>query len=289
MSETTKAIEYEGVRLPELNEDPSSWRNSSLLSVTQITGPGLRLLLDKAGTMRDLVKNATTIDVLRGKIVSTAFFEASTRTACSFQAAAMRLGGNFLHMDGKGNTSAGQKGETLEDTIACLECYADLTVLRHPIQGSVGKVIGVARKPVLNAGDGVGEHPTQALLDVYTIYDELQLKNNDSRETLKVVMLGDLKHGRTVHSLAKLLSSTTFGILWKKELIIRLCSPPELAMPDHIIDFCQSFPNVNVDVVSDLVAASQNANVLYVTRVQRERFANDEAYERVKVREALII
>ena len=113
-------------------------------------------------------------DRLKHRVLGTVFYEASTRTSCSFQAAVMRLGGTFIHVDGKGNSSANKKGESLEDTIRCLECYTDATVLRHPVQGSVGRVIDIAMKPVLNAGDGVGEHPTQALLDVFTIRDELQ-------------------------------------------------------------------------------------------------------------------
>jgi len=188
-----------------------------------------------------------------------------------------------MHVDGQGNTSAAKKGETLEDTVKCLECYTDLTVLRHPKAGSVGKVISMAQKPVLNAGDGVGEHPTQALLDVFTIYDELKLGENLSNQ-LTVVLLGDLKHGRTVHSLAKLLCSTR-GILWKEQLTLRFCSPPGLEMPDYIQESCAKYADagVNMETFIDLTAASKGAHVLYVTRVQRERFASDADYDKVKV------
>jgi len=263
--------------LPTLTEDPASWKGSSLLSVTQITPPGLQLLFSVARQMRTLVRTQGGDDRLKHAVLGTIFYEASTRTSCSFQVAMMRLGGRTIHVDGKGNSSAGQKGESLTDTIKCLECYTDATVLRHPVQGSVGNVIEIAQKPVLNAGDGVGEHPTQALLDVFTIYDELKLV---SKKPLVVVMLGDLKHGRTVHSLAKLLSRSQ---VWDQQLTLRYCAPVSLEMPDYIKAFCGKQPNVKQEIYSDLREACEEADVLYVTRVQRERFESDEAYENVKV------
>ena len=139
---------YRTMDLPSLTEEPSSWTGSSILSVNQITPAGLQLLFTVAHEMRTLVRTKGGDDRLKHKLVSTIFFEASTRTASSFQAAMMRLGGRHLHVDGEGNSSAGKKGETLEDTIRCLECYSDVTVLRHPVLGSVGRVIEVASKPV---------------------------------------------------------------------------------------------------------------------------------------------
>jgi aspartate carbamoyltransferase len=280
---TPETITVDGIELRQLTEEPASWVGSSMLSATQITSGGLKLLLTVTEQMRELVKEKGGDNRLQHTIVGTVFFEASTRTACSFQAAAMRLGGNNIHVDGGGNTSAGKKGESLEDTIQCLECYTDLTVLRHPVTGSVGKVIQIAKKPVLNAGDGVGEHPTQALLDVFTIYDELQLAGN-SKGPLTVVLLGDLKNGRTVHSLAKLLCVTA-GILWEGQLTLRLCSPSGLELPDCVRDFCATFESAGVkqETYTDPTTACQGANVLYVTRIQRERFESDEAYDCVKV------
>ena len=287
-----QTICIDSLTLPLLTEDPASWSGSSLLSVAQITPPGLKLLLSKSQSMRTLVRERgggghenddATCCLPQKTIVATVFFEASTRTACSFQAAAVRLGAHSMHVDGQGNTSAAKKGETLEDTIKCLECYSDLIVLRHPVTGSVGKAIAISRKPVLNAGDGVGEHPTQALLDVFTIYDELKL-DGAAAKSLTVVLLGDLKHGRTVHSLAKLLC-TTRGILWNEHLTLRFCAPPGLQMPDYIQDSCAAFANAGVELQSfaDPLDAVKDANVLYVTRVQRERFESDAEYDLVKV------
>mmetsp|Transcript_12913 Transcript_12913/g.27483 ORF Transcript_12913/g.27483 Transcript_12913/m.27483 type:complete len:357 (-) Transcript_12913:90-1160(-) len=281
----------------KLTSNPSTWINSPLLSVTQITTSGLTLLFQTAQSMRTLVRTTGGDTRLQHKVLASVFYEASTRTSCSFQAAMMRLGGTFLHVDGgsSGNTSASKKGESLEDTIRCLECYTDITVLRHPMTGSVQKVAlgGGTVKPVVNAGDGVGEHPTQALLDYFTIYDELGLAlvaedgtgfameedgKNNHEGPLIVVMLGDLKHGRTVHSLAKLLARTSM----KHELILRYCAPTSLEMPDHVKEYVKSCSNVKQEEFTDMKEAVQGANVLYVTRVQKERFENAADYEKVK-------
>ena len=249
-----------------------------------MTPQGLSLAFDIAQQMRVMVQTKGADTRCQGQLLATVFYEASTRTACSFQAAMMRLGGNYLHVDGQGgNSSAAKKGESLADTIRCLECYTDVTVLRHPVQGSVGTVIEAATKPVLNAGDGVGEHPTQALLDVFTIYDELKLPFSanpaEKSKPLTVVLLGDLKHGRTVHSLAKLLAAShTTG------LTLRYCAPSGLELPQEVREYVARFDHVKQEIVTDLREACQQANVLYVTRVQRERFESDEAYQAVKVR-----
>jgi len=233
-----------------------------------------------AEEMRQIVRDKGGDDRLAHRVLGTVFYEASTRTSCSFQAAVMRLGGKFIHVDGQGNSSANKKGETLEDTIRCLECYTDATVLRHPVHGSVGKVIDMAAKPVLNAGDGVGEHPTQALLDVFTIQDELKIdmKNVPNKPELTVVMLGDLKNGRTVHSLSKLLAQSGMA----SKLTLRYCSPESLEMPQSVQDFVAGYPAVQQQVISSLAEAVKDADVLYVTRVQRERFESDDDYARVK-------
>lgn len=204
----------------------------------------------------------------------------------------MRLGGTFIHVDGGkgGNTSASKKGESLEDTIRCLECYTDVTVLRHPTTGSVQRVAlseGTV-KPVINAGDGVGEHPTQALLDTFTIWDELGLsldvENGDSTNEkshtgqLVIVLLGDLKHGRTVHSLAKLLARSSI----KHELVLRYCAPHSLEMPSHVKEYVEKCPNAKQEEYTEMREAVHGANVLYVTRVQKERFECVEDYEKVK-------
>ena len=167
---------------PTLTEDPASWDGKSLVSVTQITPAGFEMLMKVAQQMRNIVKTVGGDERLKHKQLATTFFEASTRTSGSFQAAMMRLGGTFIHVDGQGNSSASKKNESLEDTVRCLECYVDAVVLRHPVTGSVPSVAKAVTKPLLNAGDGVGEHPTQALLDTFTIWDEL-------KEDPKIVVL----------------------------------------------------------------------------------------------------
>jgi carbamoyl-phosphate synthase/aspartate carbamoyltransferase/dihydroorotase len=258
--------------LPLLNEDPASWTGKSMLSVTQITPAGFELVVKIAQQMRDLVKKQGGDDRLKHKLLATVFYEASTRTSCSFQAAMMRLGGNFLHVDGQGNSSAAKKKESLEDTIKCLECYVDVVVLRHPVTGSVPQVANATSKPLLNAGDGIGEHPTQALLDSFTIWDELKA------DPQVVVFLGDLKHGRTVHSLAKLLVQ----LRPNSDLTLRYCAPKGLEVPASVMEFCEKH-GVKQQVYTDINEACVGAQVLYVTRVQKERFETEETYEAVKV------
>mmetsp|Transcript_11135 Transcript_11135/g.14061 ORF Transcript_11135/g.14061 Transcript_11135/m.14061 type:complete len:369 (-) Transcript_11135:194-1300(-) len=285
-----------------LTSDPKTWSNSSLVSVTQITPSGLSLLYQNTLSMRNLVKyNGGGDDRLKHRILASVFYEASTRTSCSFQSAMLRLGGSFLHVDAGsgGNTSASKKGESLSDTIRCLQCYTDVTVLRHGVKGNVGHIVveGNLNKPVINAGDGVGEHPTQALLDLFTIVDELDMIDKISsppdegeEEPLVVVLLGDLKHGRTVHSLAKLLARSQEGFL-RRKLILRYCSPSVLKMPQYVKDYVDEYANrqgcdiVQEEFVGDVDETSKaldNANVLYVTRVQKERFSTFKEYEQVK-------
>jgi len=190
-----------------------------------------------------------------------------------------------VHVDGGkgGNTSAAGKGESLDDTIACLQCYTDATVLRHPLKGSVPSVAAKSSKPVLSAGDGVGEHPTQALLDLFTIWDELGLGSDPppSDEPIVIVLLGDLKHGRTVHSLAKLLSTSCTG----RPVILRYCSPPSLKMPEYVKEYvanASTTDHVTQEETDDVQSALEDASVLYVTRLQKERFEDEEEYLSLK-------
>uniref|UniRef100_A0A7S2WFS2 aspartate carbamoyltransferase n=1 Tax=Rhizochromulina marina TaxID=1034831 RepID=A0A7S2WFS2_9STRA len=210
--------------------------------------------------------------------------EPSTRTSCSFQAAAQRLGATSILIGTEG--SSAKKGETLEDTMRCLECYADGLVLRHPEKGSVKRVAEACERPVLNAGDGVGEHPTQALLDVYTMRSEFLAQQGEPGEApptsavisgKKIALVGDLKHGRTVHSLATLLAR----IYPLVEL--HFVSPPQLQMPDAIVDEITGNKCALV-AHEDLQAVIADADVLYITRVQKERFADPAEYEKLKLR-----
>lgn len=239
---------------------------------------------------------------MKHRVLSTVFYEASTRTACSFQSAALRLGGTFLHIDAssKGGGSSTKKGETLEDTVRCLGCYSDAVVLRHPEEGSVGRVMeamhaaaastGGKRVPVINAGDGTGEHPTQALLDLFTVCDELGIPPLSSaskgfgKQKLVVTLLGDNKHGRTVHSLSELLSRSYNSTLGLDDLELRYVNPAGLEMPQYVRDKVSAAggDGVTQSSPSSLGAALEGCDVLYVTRIQKERFDTPEQYEAVK-------
>uniref|UniRef100_A0A7S3QF13 aspartate carbamoyltransferase n=1 Tax=Chaetoceros debilis TaxID=122233 RepID=A0A7S3QF13_9STRA len=280
-----------------LTSDPQTWSNSSLVSVSQLTPSGLELLIKTAFDMRSLVRTKGGDDSLKHRVLASIFFEASTRTSCSFQTAMMRLGGTVIHVDaGTGGNSSSKKGETVSDTIKCLQCYTDVAVLRHPVTGTVTDSVlnGGLVKPLINAGDGTGEHPTQALLDLFTIVDELDLfgqPDASKNEPLTVVLLGDLRHGRTVHSLAKLLARSQQGFL-KRRLVLRYCSPTTLRMPDYIKVYidkiaksagCEITQEEYIGESEKVVKnAIENANVLYVTRVQKERFKSTKDYEVVK-------
>jgi aspartate carbamoyltransferase len=311
-------ITLNGVELPLLTGDPKTWLRTSLVSVHQITPDGLRLLFDRASYFLDAAhkeKNevgtstttASPFDLDPKTLVATVFYEASTRTACSFQAAAVKLGAAAMHVDS--NHSSHTKGETLADTIRCLQCYADAIVLRHPVTGSMYSVLqqqqqqhnddGDNNKPLINAGDGTAEHPTQALLDVFTIQQERAKKSSatgsaagtggdDDDKTMTLICLGDLKHGRTVHSLVQLLATTAESTVWSNRLTIKYCAPKGLEIPDHVVQTIRK-KNSNQNVVQEhytdldaaLVSSSKNV-VLYVTRIQRERFESEAAYEAVK-------
>ncbi|XP_059617479.1 CAD protein [Phlebotomus argentipes] len=209
-------------------------------------------------------KERTTDDVLRGKVMGCVFYEASTRTHSSFTTAMLRLGGQVVSIDS--TSSSVTKGETLEDSIATMAGYCDVIVLRHPKPGAAARAGAVCRKPIINAGDGVGEHPTQALLDIFTIREEIGTVNG-----LTITMVGDLKNGRTVHSLARLLT------LYNVQL--RYVSPPSLAMPDHIVEFV-SAKGITQKTYTSLNDVLPDTDVLYMTRIQKERFSSEQEYEK---------
>jgi len=274
--------------IDSLTDDPKSWSTvPGLISVAQVTPSGLSLLFRTAQEMRDTVRNGGGgDDRLKGKTLATVFYEASTRTACSFQAAAVRLGGKYDHYAGleKGAKGGAELAEAVGD-ITTKSTGTDAIVLRHPVRGSVGEVMHSATiRPIINAGDGTGEHPTQALLDLFTIWDELQLEQQGKdaqkdRTRLVVVLLGDLKHGRTVHSLAKLLARAGLDV----PITLRYVSPSILSMPQAVQDQVAKHDNVTQETYDTLGKdALDGADVLYVTRVQRERFEDPAAYEKVK-------
>ncbi len=204
--------------------------------------------------------------LLEDKIVAMAFFEPSTRTRLSFEAAVQRLGGRCLTIADAGATSL-RKGESLYDTIRMLSSYADAIVLRHPNEGAARLASRASDRPVINAGDGAGQHPTQTLLDLATMHEAFGTLSG-----LSVVLLGDLKYGRTVHSLAYALAQ--FG----SEIV--LSSPTGLRLPEQHLDELRRL-GARVREEPELSRAVQNADVLYVTRIQKERFADEAEYRAV--------
>ena len=238
-----------------------------VISVRQFDREKLAFIFGVAEEMRHMVRQIGSADLLRGRVLANLFYEPSTRTSSSFMAAMQRLGGSVIPIN-EVRYSSVTKGESLPDTVRTLECYADIIVLRHPEVGSAQIAADAAAKPIINAGDGTGEHPTQALLDLFTIQEELGRVDG-----LTVAMVGDLKYGRTVHSLTRLLSMFD----------VRLCfvSPETLRMPPDQLQEVRA-RGLPADEFGDLADVIREADVLYVTRVQRERFEDEALYDRVK-------
>ncbi len=255
--------------LPFGENKNASWYGKDIISVKQFGRGDLEYVFGVAHEMRGMVERVGTFDLLKGKILANLFYEPSTRTSSSFTAAMERLGGSVIPIN-EVKYSSVSKGESLPDTIRTLECYADVIVLRHPETGSAAIAAKAARKPVINAGDGVGEHPTQALLDTFTIFEELSAGSVDG---MTVTMLGDLKYGRTVHSLARLLS--LFNVK------INYVSPEILRMPKEVMNEV-SEKGIAQAEFSSLTEVLPETDVLYVTRVQKERFEDPADYEKVK-------
>ena len=204
---------------------------------------------------------------LRGRLLATMFYEPSTRTRFSFEAAMFRLGGQVLSAENAAEASSAAKGESLEDAMRIISGYADAIVLRHPEVGAVERAARAAEVPVISAGDGAGHHPTQALLDLYTIKKELGRLDH-----LRIGLAGDLRHGRTARSLALLLS-----LFPGNELL--MISPPELRMGTDVLD---QLKGARVDETDDFLGAIAGLDVLYQTRIQAERFASPDEYERYR-------
>ncbi len=204
---------------------------------------------------------------LRGRLLATLFYEPSTRTRFSFESAMFRLGGQVLSAENAAEASSAAKGESLEDAMRIISGYADAVVLRHPEVGAVERAARAAEVPVISAGDGAGHHPTQALLDLYTIKKELGRLDH-----LRIGLAGDLRHGRTARSLALLLSRFPGN-----ELL--MISPPELRMGTDVLD---QLKGARVDETDDFLGAIAGLDVLYQTRIQAERFASPDEYERYR-------
>jgi len=231
---------------------------SNILSTFQFTKKEILDFMNRA----DQLKNLDLWNRYTNKTIILMFFEPSTRTFCSFQAAANKLGCKIICLAEK--YSSIEKGESFQDTIKTLNIFGDVIVLRHPQKDIVHKAALVSKIPIINAGDGDGEHPTQALLDIYTIYKELAPfgidLNSENRETITITFLGDNKHSRTVHSLIPLLS------LFPKIKLIQVC-PPSLEIPE-----------IEISTMENVISVT---DVLYVTRIQRERFTHKIDYDSI--------
>jgi aspartate carbamoyltransferase len=260
-------IRQSNPHLPFGDRQDGTYYGKNILSVKQFNRADLTFIFEVAHEMEEMVRRVGTFDLLKGKILTNLFYEPSTRTSSSFTAAMERLGGSVIPINDVRYSSV-SKGESLPDTIRTLECYSDVIVIRHPETGSAALAAKYARKPIINAGDGTGEHPTQALLDLFTILEEL-----GHVDGLTITMLGDLKYGRTVHSLARLL--TLYNVR------LNYVSPEILPMPAEVIEEVNA-KNISQTVTTDLAKVLPETDVLYVTRVQKERFEDPEVYEKVK-------
>ncbi|MGI5990849.1 MAG: aspartate carbamoyltransferase [Methanosarcina sp.] len=243
-----------------------SLKNRHVISVKDFSREEIDYILDTAEKLEPVAKGEKRLRLLDGKIIALLFFEPSTRTRLSFEAAVHRLGGQVLHL-GSVEASSVMKGENLADTMRVISNYADIIVLRHPLDGSARMATEFASVPIINGGDGSVNHPTQTFLDLFTIRRESHL------EGLKIAMAGDLKYGRTVHSLCHALS------LYGAEMTF--VSPPELRMPSEIVRDLQK-NGISVKETDSLEEIIGNVEVLYMTRVQKERFLDPEEYEKVK-------
>ena len=248
------------------DEGVSRFDGMDILSVKQFNHRDLDIIFDVARDMREMVDRQGAVDILKGKLLSNLFYEPSTRTSSSFAAATQRLGGNVIQINNVTFSSV-SKGEELRDTIRSMGSYSDAIVLRHPDEGSADIAAEVSEKPIINAGDGIGEHPTQALLDIFTIVEEL-----GTIDGLTVTMLGDLKYGRTVHSLAKLLALY--------DVKLNFVAPDLLKAPTALVDSLIE-SGVGPCKHVDLDSIISETDVLYVTRVQQERFVDQSVYEKV--------
>ncbi|WEK54555.1 MAG: aspartate carbamoyltransferase [Candidatus Cohnella colombiensis] len=237
-----------------------------VLGAKQFTKDELEQLFDNAMEMEKVVASGGT-RAQEGRIMTTLFFEASTRTRLSFESAMHRLGGSVIGTENAAQFSSAIKGETLEDTIRIVSGYSDVIVMRHTDIGAAKRAAKVASIPVINAGDGAGEHPTQALLDAYTIRKEFGYIDG-----LKIAMVGDLTYGRTVHSLSYILANY-------QNVMIYYISPDNVRIPDNVKRYMDE-KGIRYVETDDLDAVAGSIDVLYQTRIQKERFPSVEEYEK---------
>ncbi|MCP4270858.1 MAG: aspartate carbamoyltransferase [Gammaproteobacteria bacterium] len=238
----------------------------NILSVSQFNRKAIEEIIRVADLMKPYATHQCLSKVLEGAILGNMYFEPSTRTRVSFGCAFNRLGGNVRETVGTEN-SALAKGESLSDTAKVMSAYSDIIVMRHPLEGSVAEFAKSSRVPVINAGDGSNEHPSQALLDLYTMSKELE-RHGSSIDGMQISMVGDLKYGRTVHSLSKLLNQF-------KGVNFTFVSPKQLAMPVEIIEQLIEGGH-DIRETDDLESGLAEADIVYQTRIQEERFPSSE-------------
>ncbi|MCX6256925.1 MAG: aspartate carbamoyltransferase [Bacteroidia bacterium] len=238
-------------------------KNKSLVSINDFTKENHLRIIELAAEF----EKKPVQDLLSGKVIATLFFEPSTRTRLSFESAVNKLGGRIIGFTDASSSSV-SKGESLKDTIKTVMNYSDLIIMRHPIEGSARYASEVSNVPIINAGDGANQHPTQTLLDLYSIY-----KTQGTLDGLSIFLVGDLKYGRTVHSLLMAMSqfNTTFHFV----------SPVELKIPDEYKIHLDSL-GLKYFEHTDFTANIHEADIVYMTRVQRERFSDPIEYEKVK-------
>nr|WP_314831739.1 aspartate carbamoyltransferase [uncultured Porphyromonas sp.] len=235
-----------------------------LVSINQLSSEEILHLLDRAA----LFEQNPNRKLLEGRVIATLFFEPSTRTRLSFETAVNRLGGRVIGFS-DASTSSSSKGESLKDTISMVGNYADAIVMRHYLEGAALYASELDRAPIINAGDGANQHPSQTLLDLYAIR-----KTQGSLYDKTIALVGDLKYGRTVHSLI-------VGMAPFRPRFI-FVSPPELSMPEECKDFCRQAGIPFTETTDFTPEVIRSVDILYMTRVQRERFIDLEEYERVK-------
>ena len=240
----------------------------NIISIKDFEREDIDYILDEASKLENIAKSKEISEELKGKILGLMFFEPSTRTRMSFETSIKRLGGDCIGFESSGSSSV-SKGESIADTAKMFEGYSDALVIRHELEGVSKFISDIVDVPVINAGDGAGQHPTQTLLDLYTIKKEIGEIDN-----LKIALIGDLKFGRTVHSL-----SNALGLF--KNVKIYLVSPPELKMPKEVLHDINK-TNVTWEEVDSIEKIIDDVDVLYVTRIQKERFGDINDYLKIK-------
>ena len=236
-----------------------------LITMDDLTNEEIIQILDTAKTLLPIARGEIYLPLLQGKVLGNLFFENSTRTRMSFETAMKRLGGEVLNLSSIGSSVS--KGETLYDTMQMVDSYSDIAVIRHPRQGAAQYSADAVSIPILNAGDGAGNHPTQTMLDLFTIREA-----HGSLEGLNVMMVGDLRYGRTTHSLSHAL--VRFGAK------LTLVSPKSLKMPIEIVSDLKNH-GADINETEEMISSISSADVIYMTRIQKERFPDEDEYNKV--------